>query len=184
MGINEIAGWDELSDRELKSVLRDVILGRGMGGSSQYLSFKKSYYDHASEELQSRISLTLAEMMDEVNPKTVTVGGRAIEVCAEIQSPEMLKKIDKITKTIPSHLDFIESAPDLDSCVGLFEYIADFNKVAGQLRLESARPVLLRQTSICSEVDPEPLTKEYFQHHMCCKSALAALERFGDTIVE
>lgn len=175
----EPINFEVLNYQELKDAARAEILGSGMAGSTQYLSFKKTYYDNAPKALQNRINTVLMELMEEVDPKTLTVGGRAIYICSEIQTSEMLKKLKEIERIINSKLDYIESAADLDSCIGLFEYIAEFNNAAGKLLLVGAKPVLVRQISKYTKENPVPLTKEYYLHHMCSKSALAALERIG-----
>ncbi len=169
------AKWDKMNDGDLKVAVRSALIGRGMYGAYDYTRFKAEVFDVIESSVRERICRVLLELVDEVDDRGSIVGGKALYVCSEIGSSEMISKIVSVIRIAGRYLDMIEECADFESCKGYVEFMADLNVVIGRGRFKEGRDLLIKEVEAFGALTPVPLSKEHFVWGMLLPTARHAL---------
>ncbi len=177
-----VSEWNQLNCNELKEEIEKNILGMGMEGSTRFYSFIPEYYEQIKDhKLKKRVDKILLELIDNVESG---VGGRMIYVCSRMELEGIREKVRRIAGKSDYLFGKIEQASEARDWNCYIEYITELNDAIGRLNMVELKDFLLKQLSSLRQPPPPPLTKEYYLHYMCARSALKALKQISPELVK
>lgn len=164
-----------MKPHELKDKIVNIIMGQGMGGSTQYLHFISDYFEKIGEQrIREDVLKIITEIAEDFEDPA---SSRAVYVLGELSIPNKELIFLEVTRRLDPILDKIIGAMEIpESSMKYLVYFCELNKLIGKFNISEAKSFLEKQARYLQRPMPQPNSNEHYVYHFLGKSAAEALK--------